>query len=162
MVALVLALGCADEGLDRLTEKDVTGLPAGNAVGTTFSGIYRPISVHVDGCRCRTAFTCDELASTAPGDMFSVVQRDGSLMIGSAPACTGGVSAQGRFRCGAAAQGADGAPSYMLINGWFGLRSGLPESMQSVWELTSYVANGLVMEWQCDMRLSQIAVFVGP
>ncbi len=160
MALLGFALGCADGGLPTLTDKDVTGIPAGNALGTTYSGMYSLITSHLAACRCRAAVDCAAL-QPGGGGTFTVVEQDGLLSI-DAPPCNGGVNRDGSFRCGTRTDGSTGTIAYAAAEGGFGSTNGRPSTFQAVENVSTFTTNGLVTSWTCDIRLFVTAVFVSP
>jgi hypothetical protein len=106
----------ASAQLDASTEPDglvlgashPQGLPAGNATGNAFEGVYWTPSPRTPApveCDCRVG-TCppalEELSHTGP---WQLKQHDGRLDIGDrvgvfAPPCQGGIDADGSFWCG--------------------------------------------------------------
>jgi hypothetical protein len=146
--------------LRTLERADVTGLPAGTAVGTAFSGSYLITSGVVTGCRCRTGscagvhvFDGAILVAAEQDGTFTMTQPDGKI-------CAGGIDGDGAFRCGGAIEDVSGA-AYYLAEGAIHTASGQPTGGNMISENTTRVgADGLLSD--CDFRGLLTLTFEGP
>lgn len=153
MLTLLGACGSEVE-LRTLTQSDVTGMTAGNATGTTFSGTYVVDAATIDGCRCR-AGSCREFHAQT-GATFAVEQRGGALSINNE--CAGGVNEDGTFWCGGSK--ADGIQFEFGINmGRF--KTGSPARVDVESE-TTVVASVGGLRLDCDFKAHASARFLAP
>src|SRR5215471_13452722 len=100
MMTAVL-LGCGGPDLRTLTRDDVSGVPAGNAVGAQFAGDYLVTRNQVEACRCRVG-SCIGIHGNVGGTL-SFSQMDGALLLTdpvTGETAPGGVDMDGRFRIG--------------------------------------------------------------
>jgi hypothetical protein len=155
-----LAGGCDEPHLRTLTAADVTGLPPGDAVGTGFSGLYQSTNTRLLGCACRTADTCSALATSLNGGgaslSFTVTQSGGAIAF-DLP-CTGGVDADGRYKCGGMSQTAAGQ-SFSLLTGRFIISGVLVEGMTVHWDATTADA---LLAHDCDFSIQASLLYFGP
>jgi hypothetical protein len=83
IVAASVLASCDGDGssvpLRTLTSADVTGMPAGNATGTIFSGSYVVTTASLDGCSCRSG-SCATIRAVT-GALTIVVQAGGMLTL---------------------------------------------------------------------------------
>ena len=99
-----LACGSADSDGGTLSVEDVTGLPPGNAVGTSFSGTYVIQTSQLLACDCRVG-SCSNVRASR-GARFAVSHQDGVLGIVHENArpkevvYSGGIDRDGKFRAG--------------------------------------------------------------
>lgn len=160
-VLLACFFGCGGPDLRTLTRDDVSGLPAGDATGTAFSGQYLVTSHHPEACRCRKG-SCATLTFT-PGQTLLVTQADGNLQLTeeqtSSSTIAGGVDRDGHFWAGAFREQL-GDVQYALIDGTFG--SGATPSMDAIQEMTVDVQTVSGAAIDCDVRSHWMASFVGP
>jgi len=110
LIAL-MATGCGGDGGGYLAKKTVTGLPAGDATGSDFSGEY-DVELYTSDCSgaCPTIdyglFTwsiCD--VGDKDSDYVTVLQTDGRLQVDSdgglvVTRLSGGINADGSFDVG--------------------------------------------------------------
>lgn len=130
-----------------LTTADVTGMPAGDATGTTFSGTYVVMASAFDGCRCRSG-SCATF-SPVTGGLTTVVQDGGMLTIQGN--CFGGVNADGAFWCGGSRAEMGGGLSLAVNEGTFMMTAGKVSGLEVVQELT-IVATIDGRPHDCDLR----------
>jgi len=160
-VILVALVGCGDSGLRTLTRDDVSGLPAGDATGTAFSGQYLVTSHHAEACRCRKG-SCATL-TFSPGQTLLVTQTDGNLQLveeqTSSSTIAGGVDRDGHFWAGTFREQL-GDVQYALIDGHFG--SGATPSMDAIQEMTVNVQTVSGAAIDCDVRSHWMASFLAP
>ena len=149
VVAAVLP-SCGGDGpsapVRTLTSADVMGMPAGNATGATFSGIYVVTAASLDGCSCRSG-SCATIHAVT-GTLTMVVQADGMLTINAD--CVGGVDADGSFWCGGQSSVADGV-TLGISKGTFLVSSGKPTGLEVTQEET-LVATIDGVPTDCDFR----------
>ena len=162
-----MASGCgAPDGppLETLTATDVTGLPAGNALGSRFAGQYLTTEATITACRCRVG-SCSVLRLYI-GNTTQFVQKDGALTYtvsnGSTDSSTGagGVDDDGKFWTGSVAQAPE-VTVYSLVNGTFELAGGVPTSAACVSDAT---ITGVIADTNldCDLRSSVSLRYEGP
>jgi len=118
-----LALGCSstDQSSRTLSASDVSNLPAGNAVGTSFSGVYVLSDGMISACDCRVG-SC-ATARVSKGNTFTLSETDGALHVAvhSAGNATdqmydGGINHGGDFRVGSSYSSGDSV-SHGLLSG---------------------------------------------
>jgi hypothetical protein len=121
MSSVLVALGCgsSDHPPPTLSPSDVTNLPAGNAVGTTFSGVYVLSNATIADCNCRVG-SC-AMWHGDKGDVFTLTETDGALHIdlsfnGSDELYDGSVDRNGAFRAGGSIVTAS-SKAYSLLSG---------------------------------------------
>jgi hypothetical protein len=157
--ALVLTLlsACGSEvELRTLTQSDVTGMTAGNATGTTFSGTYVVDSAALDGCRCRSG-SCREFHAQT-GSTLTVQQQDGAFSVNGD--CVGGVNEDGTFWCGGAKS--DGVQFEFGANtGKFTATAGNPSRLDVETETTVVTSIG-GLQLDCDIKGHGSARFLAP
>ncbi|HEX2673839.1 MAG TPA: hypothetical protein VHM25_23330 [Polyangiaceae bacterium] len=118
---LWVALGCgsSDDSPRTLSPSDVTNLPAGNAVGTTFSGVYVLDTATIARCDCRVG-SCSMVRGSR-GNRFTLTETDGALNVvlrSNSPdqIYNGGIDRNGQFLVGSTAV-MDSYRSYSLLSG---------------------------------------------
>jgi len=156
-VTIVLAalVGCGEDPR-TLTREDVTGIPAGDAVGTLFAGQYLIASNKIDGCNCRVG-SCGSLVGLT-GIPTQVSQTGGALEMRvstSTAVAEGGVNADGRYRLGSALEDPDNI-QYALVQGQFTLAGGIPTRMIGSQEVTVHS-----LLYDCDVRSNFVATYDG-
>ncbi|HET9956827.1 MAG TPA: hypothetical protein VFQ61_20165 [Polyangiaceae bacterium] len=121
VAGLVLSMGCGgtDEPPRTLSPADVTGLPAGDASGTSFTGAYMLTKSSVTECNCRVG-PCSKLHGSQ-GDLFTLRQTGGALNIvlrsrTGEQTYDGGINRDGSFQVGSATVDAP-YTSYSLLSG---------------------------------------------
>ena len=106
LLGLLFACACGSAGEDApktLTAADVNNLPAGDAVGSSFSGIYLiQERSRITGCHCR-AGACDLYKGTL--NSFDLTQTNGALHVlehgqFNNSDFQGGINSDGTFRVG--------------------------------------------------------------
>ena len=157
-VTVVLAaaslVGCGEDPR-TLTRDDVSGIPAGDAVGAQFSGEYLIASNKIQACHCRVG-NCATLFGLT-GIPLEMLQTDGVLQMSVATTIAqGGVSGDGGYTLGFAQEDLDHT-EYTLIQGRFNLSGGAPISTTLTWETT---VHGSLND--CDIRTDVLASHVGP
>jgi hypothetical protein len=161
LLFIALALGCGEaDPLRTLERADVTGLPAGTAVGTMFSGSYLVTSGAVTGCRCRVG-NCAGF-SIQIGGSWMATEQDGSLTMTTPDGwiCMGGIDADGSLQCGGATEQTDAAV-YFLNDGKIRTENGLPTTASMTTEGTIRAStNGVVGD--CDLRTQTMLRYAGP
>ena len=157
LASLVSLLACGSSGpeLETLTKGDVTGLPAGNATGASFSGTYVIASSVLGGCHCRQG-PCSEIrASTGHG--LVVTQTNGDLRVDeNGDIYLGGINQDGRLRCG---HSASTDVSTLFIR-WEGTAVA-EKSLDVVSDLT-YVGTIDGQNYDCDAETHFQATYLGP
>jgi hypothetical protein len=162
----ILAGGCmGGDGapVPTLTRDDVTGLPPGDATGTTFSGYYLIASSRLDGCHCRVG-QCG-LFYPQVGGLREFAQVDGALTeVGYPPSGTGGVNADGTFWMGFADESSE-MTQYVLDEGQIQLAAGVPVSASYTVTVT-FVGTLYTMDGDtpvdCDLRGKSTLRYQGP
>lgn len=121
LVTLAVGCGSSDQASRTLTASDVSNLPAGNAVGTSFSGTYWLKDGMISACDCRVG-ECSRWHITK-GDTFALAETDGALHValhsnGNATdeMYSGGINRGGDFRVGSIFPNG-GNNSYSLLSG---------------------------------------------
>ncbi|HVU50474.1 MAG TPA: hypothetical protein VHL80_07290 [Polyangia bacterium] len=155
----LLAVGVAGCGGDvptrTLTHADVTGVPAGSATGTTFSGQFLVTSNQLEGCHCRSG-SCAGLHGSV-GETLQAVERDGSFEFDQGGVIAqGGIDADGTYHVGSSLE-QPGNIQYALIDGHVATAAGAPTGLT----FTQY-ATGQNGGLDCDIVSSGQARFVGP
>jgi hypothetical protein len=154
LLVAVAGVGCGGNELRTLSHADVTGLPAGNATGTTFSGQYLTTSNVVVACRCR-AGSCAALHGNV-GATLSGIQMDGSFQLGAgAQLAQGGIDSDGTFHLGFSLE-EPGNVQYALLDGHVTTAAGAPTGMTFTQHATGK------NELDCDIVSSGEARYVGP
>jgi len=158
---VVLALGCG-EGAEQqapatLLAADVESLPVGNAVGTSYSGLYVLSEATVTACVCR-AGSCSEWMGSSSGS-FALTQTDGALRLvlrtnTSETTYDGGIDRDGKFRVGGSRVDQSSA-AYSILSGTVEERVGMELKSQNT--LTGPV-NGKSTD--CDVEVKLAATFV--
>jgi hypothetical protein len=161
VLALLAGAGCGSDA-PALGRDDVTGLPPGNAVGSTFSGSYLVDSGAITGCTCRVG-SCGAITGMT-GAVITIVQQDGMLTMTQANANTepevGGIDADGRFSLGSATE-QPGFAEYSRSDGTFVLLGGQPDSASFTAAATIIVAMpGL--NFDCDIYVAGTWRYQGP
>ena len=159
VLALLGGAGCGGDG-PTLGRADVTGLPPGDAVGSTFSGSYLVESGAITGCNCRVG-SCAAISGTA-GAVTTVVQQDGVLTMTNANVETsvGGIDADGTFSVGAATE-QPGVAIYSRTDGKFVLVNGQPDSADFTGSSTDIIVMpGL--NFDCDINVAGRLRYQGP
>lgn len=120
----LVACGSSDQSSLTLTGADVSNLPPGNAVGTSFSGTYLLKDGKIAACECRVN-ECSRW-SVSRGDTFTFTETNGSLHVllhsttNTAGAMgqmyDGGINRGGDFRAGSTLV-RDGGTFYALLSG---------------------------------------------
>jgi len=118
---LLVALGCgsSDDSHQTLSPSDVTNLPAGSAVGTTFSGVYVLDTSTIASCDCRVG-SCS-MVHGSRGNRLTLTQTDGALNVvlrSNSPdqIYNGGIDRNGQFLVGSTVL-MDTYRSYSLLSG---------------------------------------------
>ena len=156
VLAAAALVGCGEDAR-TLTREDVSGIPAGDAIGTQFSGEYLIVSNKVAACTCRVG-SCATVSGLT-GITTQVVQTDGALqmIVSTSPAVAyGGVTAEGQFTAGSVVEEV-GNVQYALATGRFTLSGGTPSRMTGVQEATFTVP-----AFDCDVRSNFMSTYVGP
>jgi len=154
--AVVLGAACDGSPPRTLSYGDVTGIPAGTATGSLYSGDYVVAHNMKDACRCRRG-SCNTLTALV-GATVHAQQTDGALDLlpdatTGMPLVQGGVSSDGTFQCGAA----PGTVQYGLFTGRFLLSGGQPSAMN--FDLEATISN---TTYDCDLRATASARYAGP
>lgn len=111
---LTLAMGCGgtDQSSQTLSASDVSNLPVGNAVGTSFSGVYVLSDGMITACNCRTG-SC-ATARVSKGNTFTLAETGGALHVTVHSGVNavdqiydGGINHGGDFRVGSTYQSGD-------------------------------------------------------
>lgn len=155
VAATLVASGCGGDGLRMLGPEDVGPIAPGTAVGALFSGDYVVTSGAVDACHCR-AGSCATILVTI-NDIMTANQADGALELffaSTQDAVSGGIHADGTFRCSGANQSATGI-GYALITGQFQSDGVVPTGVSLIDEVTLRVASA-----DCDIRAHRTAEFL--
>jgi len=155
-VVLAALIGCGEDAR-TLTRDDVSGIPAGDAVGSQFSGEYLVASNKIEACHCRVG-NCATVTGLT-GITTQVLQTDGALQMTvstSTAVAQGSVNADGSFKAGSALE-ESGNIQYALAQGRFALSGGVPIRMTGTQEITFHVVS-----YDCDARSSFISTYVGP
>jgi hypothetical protein len=157
----VAACGGGGSSLSTLTRTDVSGLPAGNAIGATVSGRYVTAGGVYEACHCRVG-SCSSIHGM-DGEMLLIAQQDGalSMMVANGPDYAGGVSQDGQFWLGGAGE-QPGLVQITLISGEFMFADSQPVGLRATFE-TTLVASAAVAgtNLDCDMLGRVTANFVG-
>jgi hypothetical protein len=155
LVFLALA-GCGGgdgEPVWTVTEMDVGNLPAGTAVGTTFSGTYVMGAISVTGCHCRLGLCSIDVRT---GWTFPSIQQDGMFTqrYPGAPGttATGGINADGSYTIGSVREDLYGV-AYTLTEGHIDLVDGVPKRGQATLFSTVTGIPGLNVD--CDLRANE-------
>lgn len=159
LVAVLAGAGC--DGDDRaLGRDDVTGLPPGTAVGTTFSGSYLAESATIASCTCRVG-SCAGITVNA-GSITTVIQQDGRLTVTDANggASVGGVDADGTFWAGSAIE-QPGFTVYARTDGQFVLVNGQPDFADFTATATELI-NMTGIHFDCDLSIAGRLRYQGP
>jgi len=107
VILLCLTVGCGGraESSSHIGDSHVSHLPAGDAVGSAFSGLYVIRSGAIAACDCRSG-DCS-MWSVGIGETFALTQSDGALHLviqapgtSAEPTYDGGIDANGEFRVG--------------------------------------------------------------
>ena len=151
-LALLGGCGGGAEAPRKLTATDVSGIPAGSATGTRFSGPYIIKSEMVEACICVPSDYCST-AKVNIGRTFTAVQDEGRIQFvfsnGSDLTYAGGVDAAGSYRAGAVVD-MSGSPQYLFMKGQIHVGpSGQPVSIDATQEYS-----GKTTEAACDLRAS--------
>jgi hypothetical protein len=135
----LLAASCGGDGSRRLTATDVTGLPPGDASGTSFAGHYLITAGKIEDCACSRPDNYCSTARVNVGRTIAVTQNGGSMtaVFDMVPDLlyAGGVNADGTYRLGAAID-KPGTLEYLAMQGH--IRSsagGAPTGMDTTQEL---------------------------
>ena len=159
MLVIVGSASCGDTER-ALGRDDVTGLPAGNATGTTFSGSYLNDAGSITGCHCRVG-SCAQITAN-PGGVTTVVQQDGRLtMTGpNGELSVGGINDDGTFKVGGAFE-QPGATVYSRSEGKFVLLNGQPDSADFTGVSTDII-NMPGLNFDCDIEGQGTLRYQGP
>lgn len=153
--------GDAGSSLSTLTRIDVSGLPAGNAIGPTVSGRYVTAGGAYEACHCRVG-SCS-LIHGMDGEMLSFTQQDGalSMMVASGFDYAGGINQDGEFWLGGAGE-APGLVQNALIHGEFMFADSQPIDFRATVE-TTFIASASAAgaNLDCDTLARLTATFVG-
>jgi hypothetical protein len=163
MTGLIVS-GCGGSSAKTVTATDVTGIPAGDATGTTLSGTYLLASAAIEDCTCRVGSCAMIHAET--GTTLMVVQQDGALTVtdSNGNVSTGGVKLDDTFTCG----GVETIPSaegqgeiYALLDGTFQLSAGQPTAM--TFQISETITGSILgVSYDCDFLGSGMARYEGP
>jgi len=165
-VTIILAalVGCGEDPR-TLTRDDVSGIPAGDAVGAQFSGEYLIASNKIGGCHCR-AGSCATLVGLT-GIPLEVTQTEGVLQMTvstSTAVAQGGVNADGSYTLGSVLEDPDNI-QYALVTGRFTHRGETTRDMSVTYPADSPVdgiADGTIaMSWTCAFSSGQLTFSLG-
>jgi len=143
---------------------DVSGIPAGDATGTSLSGTYLITSASIEACLCRvgscamiTAQTGGTLSFSQQGGGLSIIDQSGTVL-------TGGVNADLSYTCGGTATvpaGEGQGQVYGLQKGTFAVSGSTPTETQfQIYE--TLTATFLGASYDCDYVGAGIAHYEGP
>ena len=159
LAALLGPLSCgsgSEARLKTLSKDDVTDLPAGNAVGTAFSGTYAIESSDLVGCHCRQG-PCSKWQASSSHHQLVVTETNGALQIvENGTAFNGGIDRDGRFWCGSDSSTAQCS----VLNRW----EGTAIAQTSLDVVSDMTVLGMVdgQYYDCDAEARFQALYVGP
>lgn len=156
----LLAASCGGGAPRKLTAVDVTGIPDGDATGTTFSGIYIITMGQIEACVCSRP---DDFCATARvnvGRAFTVTQTDGRMtaVFSTLPDLiyAGAVNADGSYRLGVAVD-KPGDLEYLSMYGRIrvdarGIPTGMGTTQEGFVDNTAFACDELKGSFSSDFQ----------